>query len=84
MLRPSVTRASVANVEQGNQAVLVHTLFQIAQALGIQPIDLLPPVDAPSDTTRRAIEHELTRKLGSARTKRLVRRIFDERSGGAS
>jgi transcriptional regulator with XRE-family HTH domain len=46
-----LTRQSVANIEHGRQRFLLHTLIDIARALGIPPADLLPPpaqeVDVP-------------------------------------
>ncbi|MFF8482362.1 helix-turn-helix domain-containing protein [Streptomyces antibioticus] len=36
-----LTRASVANIESGAQRIQVHTLIAAAQALGVDPADLL-------------------------------------------
>ncbi|HEX5566724.1 MAG TPA: helix-turn-helix transcriptional regulator [Streptomyces sp.] len=36
-----LTRASVANIEAGNQRIQVHTLIAAAQALGLDPAVLL-------------------------------------------
>lgn len=36
-----LTRASVANIENGVQRVQIHTLVAAAQALGIDPADLI-------------------------------------------
>jgi len=41
-LRVELSRASVANIERGNQRVAVHRFVEIAQALGVEPIRLLP------------------------------------------
>lgn len=41
-----ISRASLANIERGRQSVLVHHLYAIAKALGLQPSELLPPIDA--------------------------------------
>jgi transcriptional regulator with XRE-family HTH domain len=40
-----ISRASVANIERGRQSVLVHHLYAIAKALGLQPSELLPQID---------------------------------------
>lgn len=40
-----ISRASLANIERGRQSVLVHHLYAIAKALGLQPGQLLPQVD---------------------------------------
>lgn len=36
-----LTRASIANIENGAQRIQVHTVIAAAQALGIDPADLL-------------------------------------------
>jgi transcriptional regulator with XRE-family HTH domain len=38
----SLTRTSITNIEQGKQRLLVHTLCDIAAALRVEPVDLLP------------------------------------------
>jgi transcriptional regulator with XRE-family HTH domain len=64
-LQPSVTRASIANVESGKQRVLVHTLLQVADILDVDVQDLLPAHARRRDEGARplAIESELRRKL---------------------
>lgn len=39
-----MSRASIANIERGNQAVSLHNLYAIATALGIQDLRALLPV----------------------------------------
>lgn len=46
----SLTRTSIINIEKGRQQVLVHTLADIASALGVPVGKLLPPQD---DVTHR-------------------------------
>lgn len=41
--RLGISRATLANMETGRQRILVHQLYAIAQALGVQLSDLLPP-----------------------------------------
>jgi transcriptional regulator with XRE-family HTH domain len=41
-LRPPVTRAAIANIENAKQRVLVHMLVDMAAALGVAVSDLLP------------------------------------------
>ena len=43
--RAGLTRTSITNLESGNQQVRVHTLFGIAEALGVLPQQLLPLPD---------------------------------------
>lgn len=40
-----LTRTSIINIEKGRQQVLVHTLADIASALGVPVGELLPPQD---------------------------------------
>ncbi len=40
--RVGMSRASLANIETGRQNVLVHQLYALAEALGLQPGDFLP------------------------------------------
>jgi transcriptional regulator with XRE-family HTH domain len=62
-LKPPSTRASIANIENGKQRVLVHTLAQLAESLGVKIETLIPnnqPAKAPS---QKDVERELKRKL---------------------
>jgi transcriptional regulator with XRE-family HTH domain len=62
-LTPPSTRASIANIENGKQRVLVHTLAQLADTLDVKIETLMPanqPAKAPS---QRDVERELKRKL---------------------
>jgi transcriptional regulator with XRE-family HTH domain len=36
-----LTRTSIINIEKGSQQILLHTLVDIARALGVAPTDLL-------------------------------------------
>jgi transcriptional regulator with XRE-family HTH domain len=42
----SLTRTSITNVERGRQKFLLHTLAEIARALGVEPSSLLPSLEA--------------------------------------
>ena len=41
-LRVAFSRASVANIERGNQRVALHKFVELAQALVVEPARLLP------------------------------------------
>jgi transcriptional regulator with XRE-family HTH domain len=41
-LSPSMSRANIANIENAQQQVLVHTLFEIAGVLGVPVATLIP------------------------------------------
>ena len=65
LLLPPVTRVSVANIEGGHQRILSHSLVQLAAALNVEVIDILPPkaVQAVANSNAR-ITDELVSKLG--------------------
>ena len=41
-LMADISRTSVVNIEKGRQGVSLHTLYRLAQALGVPPATLLP------------------------------------------
>ncbi|MHA3771631.1 helix-turn-helix domain-containing protein [Verrucomicrobiota bacterium sgz303538] len=38
-------RTSITNIEKGRQKLLLHTLVEIAAALGVSPLELLSPLN---------------------------------------
>jgi len=44
-----LSRGSLANIEIGRQNLLVHQLYKIASELGLEPIDLLPPMQVRAE-----------------------------------
>lgn len=67
-LRPTATRANVANIENGKQRVLVHTLVEIADALGVQLVDLIPKT-SNRKSPPPSLENELAEKLSISKHK---------------
>ena len=66
-LAPAVglSRASVANVEKGRQAVALHVLVKFSQALGVPVVDLIPSdrdVSASSEIKQRLSELSSTER----------------------
>lgn len=41
-----LSRASIANIEKGRQRILLHDLYSLAQALGVEAATLLPDLPA--------------------------------------
>jgi len=39
-----MARASISNIESGNQGMSVESLYSICKALSIEPAELLPPL----------------------------------------
>lgn len=69
--RIGVSRTSVTNVEQGNQHIPIHVLYQLAGALGVSPASLLPEesaLDAPSDES----DDMLIRRLKPSKRKQVA------------
>lgn len=56
--RVSLSRTSIANIEQGRQRIQIHTLYALAVALRVSPRSLLPP-ESP------VLSDELKQSLGS-------------------
>lgn len=65
-LKPPMTRASIANIENAKQRVLVHTLQDIARVLRVGLDDLMPRAakGSGSRASAAAIEKELAAEIG--------------------
>jgi transcriptional regulator with XRE-family HTH domain len=81
-LRPPLTRASVANIENAKQRVLAHTIIMIAEALDV-PIDRLLPSIPREQPDRANLEKELSAKLSisKARARELAASLQRRRAG---
>ena len=68
--RCDLTRGSVANIESGNQRPTLHTLWTIADALGVDMRSLLPSPDEVSTgedgTATPAIKGRLKKAAGGS------------------
>lgn len=54
--RIGLSRASIANIENGRQRIPLHQLYRLAEALGVNAHTLLPNIDnIPSPTVERGI-----------------------------
>jgi len=51
-----LSRTSITNIERGRQPISLHTLYFMADILGVEPSDLLPP--APKSTVALALTGE--------------------------
>ena len=77
-LIPSVTRASIANIESGHQRVLAHTLVQFAEVLDVELMELIPPLRQNGQPPPiKKVEAELAEKLQLSKKdmKKLTARI---------
>jgi DNA-binding XRE family transcriptional regulator len=85
-LEPPVTRASIANLENGRQRLLLHTAAQIAGILECQISDLVPsiaPLNASSGAADLQQELKNHKIPGSARTRIGRRLLISSRRNGA-
>lgn len=60
MLRPTMTRASIANIEAGKQRVLAHTLVDLSSALQLT----LDELASGADVEAAELEEELQQATG--------------------
>ena len=63
LLDPTVTRASIANIESGKQRVMAHTLAQLAEVLQSDVRDLIPAQTKREQFATNRVEIELAQKL---------------------
>lgn len=76
--RIGLTRAAVANMEGGRQQILIHILYRIAEACGIDPKNLLPSDEELESTKRKAssgLDEELKNKLPPDNAQRLIKKL---------
>lgn len=67
LLDPPSTRASIANIENGKQRVLAHTLSQLARVLEVEVAELVPvSLDRSKAPSKTDVERELRKKLNLA------------------
>ncbi|HET6184550.1 MAG TPA: helix-turn-helix transcriptional regulator [Acetobacteraceae bacterium] len=62
-----LSRASIANIEGGRQAVLLHQFLALAEALTIPPVDLIP--SAQPDTTPPDLPEEVMKFVQTYKTR---------------
>ena len=62
LLQPQMTRASIANIETGQQRVLAHSLVQLATALGCD-LESLAGAREEEHPEAGVVQHELELKL---------------------
>jgi transcriptional regulator with XRE-family HTH domain len=77
--RVGLSRTSITNIEQGNQHVGLHLLYGLANAVGVRPIDLLPPKSVAADGVG-SLDEVLVGTRGTVRAKveRDIRGLSEE------
>src|SRR5690349_11552692 len=58
-----LTRTSITNIEHGRQKLLLHTLYDIAAALAVEPCNLLPEVT--KGVNKRVLEQNISDDLST-------------------
>jgi transcriptional regulator with XRE-family HTH domain len=75
-----ISRSALANIESGQQRLAVHQLLQLARALHVPPIALLPTeADASS---AHPVDEELVQKGVPEAVARAVAKIVSDYEGG--
>ena len=69
----------MVNIERGRHRIQIHVLYAIAQVLGVEPHDLLPPLLGDDGTALPSSFMKLLLPKEQAAVKRLV-----TRSGGST
>ncbi len=74
MLNPTMTRASIANIEAGKQRVLAHTLVDLANALQLTLDDLASGADVRAAELEEELQQAtgLGAKAAKARTEKIL------------
>ncbi len=70
--RCGLTRGSIANIELGNQRPTLHTLWTVAEALNVEPRDLVPARDelrAPPASQSEATGKRVSQVVGKSSDK---------------
>jgi len=83
-LDPPLTRAAIANMEAGKQGVLVYTLVQIADQLGVPPAELLPAHRSEGDqlvSSEQLVGELVKHSIPAEASRRLTQRLLKPRKG---
>lgn len=69
-----LSRAAIANIESGRQQILLHTLYDIAEACNTDPVKLLPP-KITNDQYDESLRKELKTKLSAGSVTKILNRL---------
>jgi len=76
--RLAISRGSLANIETGNQGVLVHQLYRLAEALNLPPDDFLMPISEQSNELQQAWADAIPADLKPEQRRQIARLIGAE------
>lgn len=84
----SVSRTSIVNIEAGRQRPPLHVIWEIAEALGKEPIELIPRKDdllAPPDLIGQALAKEVKKAArGDQMVARRITRFIETANAAVS
>lgn len=71
--RLGLSRTTFVNIEKGRQRLATHQLVEIADALGCEPAELLPPkqsAELPADLAEQVVDEGSAAFVSSIRSRR--------------
>lgn len=71
-----LSRPSVTNLEKGRQGILIHTLFEIADKLGVAVGNLLPDVQIEPAGEREALNVLLKKSAVTKKEAAFIKKAF--------
>jgi transcriptional regulator with XRE-family HTH domain len=80
-----LSRPSIVNLEAGRQHAPIHTLWRVADAVGIPASQLLPDViraTAPGTVVTRKLRQEQRMRAVSPQARKSIRRFLEDQLGG--
>ncbi len=73
--RVGLSRTSITNIEKGRQGISLHMLLQLASAVGVQPVGLLPETkNSPKQDLidRKILKQKLREEEGVSWAERVI------------
>lgn len=81
--RVGLSRAAIANIEVGRQRVLMHMIFRFAEALSIEPTDLLPDAMEIAPSGQAGTDLAALSRRDQLTVLRVMRRARERAADGA-
>lgn len=60
-----LSRASIINIENGRQKILLHTLLDVADFLGIKVTELIPAKQGAASEINNDVKSKINKRIGS-------------------
>ena len=86
--RVGLSRTSITNIERGRQRIPIHMLYMLANAVGVNPSDLLPDKDLVSSShilddkvkKKESLEEELMHWMRRVVSSGITEEVGDEKA----